>query len=186
MTSSCSLAGVRKVTFASAVPALEALGSTVVEVDLGIDLIAMTEHATVLSRDLFDAYGEQVAQAPAGMVGDELRSWIEIYRTVSDADYVDALSERERLRAVVAAAMRSVDVLICPTMRSGVCLRSEALDEERDVRTGNLELFDLTGQPSLTVPWGRDRNAMPLGLLLTGRPGDDHLLLDLAERLLSS
>jgi len=170
--------------FETAAAELEALGATVVDLDLGIDLEAMVEHATVLSRDLFDAYGERISSAPEGTVGTELRTWADIYRTTDDATYEAALDEQRRLRSVVADKMRTVDVLLCPTMRTGVCLRSEAEAQPRDLRTGNLELFDMTGQPSLTIPWGLDRNGMPLGLLLSGRMGEDHLLLDLADAVL--
>jgi Asp-tRNA(Asn)/Glu-tRNA(Gln) amidotransferase A subunit family amidase len=50
------------------------------------------------------------------------------------------------------------------------------------LRVGNLAIWNMTGQPSITVPCGTDANAMPLGLLITGRIGADETVLAVAER----
>ena len=81
------------------------------------------------------------------------------------------------------AHMRAIDVLVTPTMREGVCLATEVLAQDRVVRTGNQEVFDMTGQPALTIPWGVDRNDLPLGLQLVGRMGEDGVVLGLGEAL---
>jgi len=169
--------------FETAIPAIEALGGTVLDVNLGLDLVAVDDHANALSRDLYDAYGSLILQAPPELVGDELRSWIELFTDVDPATYAAAVRERSRLISVLNTVMAEIDVLVCPTMRSGVCLRSEAGAQPRDLRTANLVLFNMTGQPSLTIPWGVDDSDMPLGLLLTGRNGEDYGVLDVAERL---
>lgn len=169
--------------FTDALPVLERSGIAIIDVDLAIDLAATSEHATALNRDLFDRYGEMIDAAPPGVVGPELREWANLYIDITNADYEAARREQARLCSLVSAAMADVDILLCPTMREGVCLLSEVEAQSRSIRAENLEIFNMTGQPSLTVPWGRDRNDMPLGLLMTGRPGEDHLVLDLAERL---
>lgn len=170
--------------FEDSILALEAIGVTVRDIDLGIDLDGSTlVHATALSRDLFDRYGDRIAAAEPSQIGPELRAWADEYESIDDANYEAARREQQRLRSVVMAHMRAIDVLVTPTMREGVCLATEVLAQDRVVRTGNQEVFDMTGQPALTIPWGVDRNDLPLGLQLVGRMGEDGVVLGLGEAL---
>jgi amidase len=43
--------------------------------------------------------------------------------------------------------------------------------------------WNATGQPSMIVPAGRDRDGLPIGMQLTGRPSDEATLLSLAAQL---
>jgi len=98
---------------------------------------------------------------------------------VTDDDYAAALAEQRRVMAVVAEQQKSIDVLLCPTLRGGASPLLTVADEPRARRTGNVALFNLTGQPSLTVPFGTAANGLPLGMLFTGRSGEDELVLTL-------
>jgi Asp-tRNA(Asn)/Glu-tRNA(Gln) amidotransferase A subunit family amidase len=165
--------------FEEGVRLIEKLCYSVTEVDLGIDLAAADEHANVLGRDLFDVYRDQIAGASNGTLGPEFQYWVDLYATASDDDYAAALAEQRRVMAVVAEKQKSVDVLLCPTLRGGASTRAAVVDEARERRTGNVALFNLTGQPSLTVPFGTAANGLPLGMLLTGRSGEDEIVLTL-------
>ncbi len=44
-------------------------------------------------------------------------------------------------------------------------------------------VWNATGQPSMIVPAGRDRDGLPIGMQLTGRPSDEATLLSLAAQL---
>ncbi len=165
--------------FEQAVAVIESLGCTVRELDLGIDLEETDDHANVLGRDLLDAFGPQLATAPPGSLSPELAYWLALFEQVSDNDYRAALSERDRVTAVVSDHQRDIDVLLCPTIRAGASTLAAVAHEDRSVRTGNLTLFNMTGQPSLTVPFGQATTGLPLGLLLTGRGGEDETVLAL-------
>lgn len=166
-------------SFEQGVRLIEKLCYSVTEVDLGIDLAAADEHANVLGRDLFDVQGARIAAASEGTLGPEFSEWVELYKTISDDDYAAALAEQRRVMAVVAEQQKTVDVLLCPTLRGGASPRASVDDEPRSRRTGNVALFNLTGQPSLTVPFGTASNGLPLGMLLTGRSGEDEIVLTL-------
>jgi amidase len=43
--------------------------------------------------------------------------------------------------------------------------------------------FNVSGQPAISIPAGRSRDGVPIGVQLVGRPGADRLLLALAEQL---
>jgi aspartyl-tRNA(Asn)/glutamyl-tRNA(Gln) amidotransferase subunit A len=43
--------------------------------------------------------------------------------------------------------------------------------------------FNLTGLPAISLPWGRDREGVPIALQLVARRGADWSLLGAAQRL---
>ncbi len=45
------------------------------------------------------------------------------------------------------------------------------------------EIWNLTGQPAASVPWGLDRNGVPLAIQLVGRPSDEATLLTLSTQI---
>jgi amidase len=45
------------------------------------------------------------------------------------------------------------------------------------------EIWNLTGQPAASVPWGLDRDGVPLSIQLVGRPSDEATLLALSTQI---
>ncbi len=43
------------------------------------------------------------------------------------------------------------------------------------------DVFNATGQPSITLPCGFDRDGLPIGLMLSGRRSEDDLVLRVAR-----
>ena len=169
--------------FERSVDALIALGCSIAEVDLTAELAAADDVADALGRTFFTAYGDLVSSAPANLVSDELRMWTDRYGTVGADDYEAACNDQLRLRSAVAHRQAGVHVLVCPTMRATPGPLANAASEPRADRTGNLGLFNVTGQPSLTLPNGPGRNGLPTGLLLTAQLGRDDHVLSLAQTL---
>jgi aspartyl-tRNA(Asn)/glutamyl-tRNA(Gln) amidotransferase subunit A len=62
--------------------------------------------------------------------------------------------------------MRSVDVLATPTM--GIPGPPLGSDPDR-VRSPFTRIFNVTGQPSISLPCGFSPDHVPIGLMLTGR-----------------
>jgi amidase len=48
------------------------------------------------------------------------------------------------------------------------------------------EIWNLTGQPAAAVPWGLDRNGVPLSVQLVGRPCDEATLVSLSAQIESA
>jgi aspartyl-tRNA(Asn)/glutamyl-tRNA(Gln) amidotransferase subunit A len=105
--------------------------------------------------------------------------------------YLEALLLRARvLERFLSETMEGVDVLLCPTLPVPVPTRAEA-DMEAGGRVFSVvpELTRLTrpfsylGLPVVTMPAGLDRNGMPIGVQLIGRPLGEARLLSLADRL---
>lgn len=104
--------------------------------------------------------------------------------------YDQALRDREAHRAaVIEGAFAAADVLLCPVI-GGPAPRLDGVDDDDVTVAGATTLaflrfnrpFSLLGLPALALPAGRDRNGMPVGVQIVGRPGADDLVLAIAER----
>ena len=45
------------------------------------------------------------------------------------------------------------------------------------------QIANVTGQPAAVVPWGLDRDGLPLSVQLVGRPSDEATLLSLSAQI---
>jgi aspartyl-tRNA(Asn)/glutamyl-tRNA(Gln) amidotransferase subunit A len=162
----------------------EQLGATVTDVDLGLDLRAIDDRvANVLGADLFDEYGAVLDAAPHDQIGRELHEWYERYERVGPDARAEAEREQQRITHTVATAMDDLDVVICPTTRTGIRSVADGQAADRFDRMGNLAVWNVTGQPSITVPFGADADGNPLGVLITGHRGADARVLQIADAL---
>lgn len=96
----------------------------------------------------------------------------------------------EKERAIVEASLEGVDVLLTPTMpvapppvgeRDGAAAIATLLRASR--RVSFLNTWNVLGWPGLSVPAGLDAAGLPVAVLLTARPGQERLLLQLGAQL---
>jgi amidase len=93
----------------------------------------------------------------------------------------------------VALLFEEVDVLVTPTL-PGPPLELGAFSS-RDFRSARevvaewathesfTSLFNLTGQPAISIPLHEHASRLPLGIQLVGRPGGEETLVALAAQL---
>lgn len=85
--------------------------------------------------------------------------------------------------AIAADAFADVDVLILPTMDSTVPTVAEAAtNPEQGVSAEATAFANYYALPVASVPCGFDSHDMPVGLQIVGKPGDDHIVLNVAHR----
>lgn len=165
-------------------PVLAKLGCTVGDVDLRIDLRAQDASLNTLCADMIECYGADVRAAQPDDVGRELREWFATFEQLGGKGEAAALRTKESVRARLEAVMREWDVLVCATTRATAGLLSTAESEPREMRMGNCSLFNMSGQPSLTIPFGHGRlTSLPVGLLLNGRWDEDEVVLQLGAAI---
>src|SRR5262249_52901252 len=106
---------------------------------------------------------------------------------VKESDYVQ---QRESLKAGLPAdsLFEKLDLVLSPTVPVSAPLLSdlEAMDSaalrayEVKKLLGNTLPFSFLWWPSISVPCGFTKSGLPVGLQISGRPGDDWRVLQLA------
>jgi amidase len=112
---------------------------------------------------------------------------------LSDRRIAAIRRSEERVRARVLSIFDEVDVVITPGTATGPS-RIGAYQRRGVSATFLLvgmripfsEMFNVTGQPAAAVPWGLDREGVPLAVQLVCRPHDEATLLSLSAQIESA
>ena len=111
----------------------------------------------------------------------------------SDRRIAAVRAAEDRIRARVLSIFDDVDVVITPGTATGPS-RIGAYQRRGAVATLLLvgarvpfqEMFNVTGQPAAVVPWGFDRDGLPVSVQLVGQPSDESTLLSLSAQIESA
>ncbi|ACQ81911.1 Amidase [Beutenbergia cavernae DSM 12333] len=147
----------------------------------------------------FPIWATMALSAPVPEAAEELLTpltrWLrDSGRGVTAVEYATAIAGIQRLTRQVATAWDAFDVVVTPSLAQPPApigsIRDDAdpaADFEAQKRfTPWTSIANLTGAPSISVPIHRaavDGVQLPFGAMLTGRFGDDALLLSLAAQL---
>jgi amidase len=110
-------------------------------------------------------------------------------RGMSAADLVAMTAELRELATEIAAWMAGVDVVLSTTT-AWPAPSVGAMPTDQPLRDLVAEIFRLaplpvvfnvTGGPAMSVPWGRDRDGMPIGVHIAAHPGHDDTVLTTGE-----
>ena len=176
---------------------LRALGHEVREVELGVDVIeVMVAVGTIMGAQLRATIEGRLAELGRELDDDDIEPWtrtiLENAMTHSAPDVARALQFAQRTGWTVAELFGpdGVDVVLLPTLPSttpelgfldvrdpeSMWTRSSAYS----VCTG---IFNLSGQPALSLPAGADERGMPVGVQFVADYAHEDLLLRLAGQL---
>ena len=150
------------------------------------------------------AYIVQQLEDAAAMTGRKISNEfvedmiLEVYRRgkkVTGKEFVEALKINNKISRSLGSFMQNYDLILCPTM--GVLPPEigaidanvhpdwdyEAWTYEKSRYTHFTNLFNATGQPSISIPLFQSQTGLPIGMELSGRIGEDMLVLHVAEQL---
>jgi aspartyl-tRNA(Asn)/glutamyl-tRNA(Gln) amidotransferase subunit A len=124
------------------------------------------------------------------LYSDDIRALIYLGELWSARNYVDA----QRLRSVLRNRLRNLvqpyDAVLTPTAAIQPPRIGEKAHVEGDPPGSELYTFmrftvalNVTGYPAVSVPAGVDRDGLPIGLQIIGKPREDARLLDIAQRI---
>ncbi len=122
--------------------------------------------------------------------GSDVWTLIEQGRTIAAHEYVNAQRLRTLYRRTFDSLWKQVDFLLTPTTP----VTAPSLSEEHvqvgsyrmDVRLASTSLvrsLNLTGEPALSMPCGRDGSGLPVGLQIVAKPFAEARLLQFARAL---
>ena len=97
------------------------------------------------------------------------------------AEYVAATRARAALAQAMADTLRDVAVLATPALTVVAPTFAQQAAAPRGSRAAFTRLFNMSGQPSLSVPCGFDRTGLPIGLLISGSAFDEATVLQVAD-----
>jgi Asp-tRNA(Asn)/Glu-tRNA(Gln) amidotransferase A subunit family amidase len=109
-------------------------------------------------------------------------------RAMPSSDYLQAQRIRTRAMDQFGAALTRADVIATPT--TPLAAPNNSTHGLRDTESNIAKIVEtmrftnaanLTGLPAISLPCGYDRNGLPVGLQLTGRPWDERTLFWLAS-----
>ncbi|KDP35945.1 hypothetical protein JCGZ_09917 [Jatropha curcas] len=133
-----------------------------------------------LNHDIEDGKGERLTY--------DTRTSVVLFRSFSAADYVAAQCLRRRVMYHHMEIFKKVDVIVTPTtgMTAPKIPPSSLKYGETDMQvTGYLMRFvvaaNLLGLPAISVPVGYDKQGLPIGLQIIGRPWAEATILRLAS-----
>lgn len=136
--------------------------------------------ASELAAFLNAHYPERIAKlAPI------VRNRVDAANGLSAVDYLRRKSEFDRMASETVADMEPYDLLACATVAISPPELAKLSDPEAYAKANmmvlrNTALANLLGLCSITLPIGLDRNGMPAGLMLMGRPYDEERLITAA------
>ncbi|HZJ07596.1 MAG TPA: amidase [Nocardioidaceae bacterium] len=174
--------------YENAADLLVRLGHDVEDIDVPIppDAVATFETCwSVLSA---------LSPAPSGSEGmlRPLTRWLhERGRAVSGPQFGLAVGELRRIAAQALLALAPYDAVLTPTLAQPPLRVGEIRDDDdprRDFEnqkafTPYTAAWNLTGMPAVSLPLHMTPGGLPVGVMLAGRPGEDHRLLALAAQV---
>jgi amidase len=166
---------------------LEELGHDVEDVD-----VPMSRDAVPVFETCW-AVGTATS-VPPGREGDvrPLTRWLaERGQAVTGPAYALAVGELRRVAAATVRALAPYDVVLTPTLAqlpaSVGSLRDDASPEQdfenQKAFTPWTSAWNVTGMPAVSLPLHHTATGLPVGVMLAGRPEEDHRLLALAAQV---
>ncbi|MFN8037460.1 MAG: amidase [Acidimicrobiia bacterium] len=113
------------------------------------------------------------------------RTMIEMGRTVTATTYITAMRDVEAAARRVVAFFDDVDLLLTPTVAQPpppvgtLALADDFLTKvpELFALTPFTAMWNVTGQPAVSIPFGFDGDGLPVGVQLVGRPAGEATLV---------
>jgi len=133
---------------------------------------------------------EMYENTRAAGFGTEVRRRILIGTYVLSAGYYDAYYlKAQKVRALIARdftkAFEDVDVILTPTAPNAAFAIGAKMDDPIAMYLNDVFTVpaNLAGLPGISVPAGLDKDGLPLGLQLVGRPFDEETMLRAAKAI---
>lgn len=149
--------------------------------------------AAAIAADLIDR-GKATGITPGPAVLEPITlAFMGFGQTVSGMDYARANNTLQTLAISVGQFMERFDVILAPTLAAPplplgrINLTPDCDFQQWGQRVAAFSPFaqmaNLTGQPSMSVPLGQSQGGLPIGVMFTGRFGEEALLYRLAGQL---
>lgn len=150
-------------------------GAELVEIDsAGLD--ESLELSRIIFAEAYAIYADVVEREPEVLSAELLEKLVRKSK-ITAREYIDAQHRRLVFQAHVERLMEGCDVLLAPsatTLPAPFDVRPSEYDGHA---SQNATVFNLTGQPSVSIPCGLSASGLPVGMMISGkRNGDADML----------
>ena len=121
-------------------------------------------------------------------IGADVRARLRLGAVTPAVDYIKAQRARSAYNAQLDKAMRKYDLLLAPSVAVGATGIDQEFVEVAGKQENALSLmsrltrpFNLTGQPTISIPCGFTSDGMPIGIQLAGRQWHEATVLRAAH-----
>ena len=139
---------------------------------------------SVNSNDINEMYEKTRSEG----FGDEVKRRIMIGTYVLSSGYYDAYYlKAQKVRSLISLdysqAFNKVDVLLTPSTPNSAFNLNEKCDDPLSMYLNDVFTVpvNLAGLPAISIPSSKDKNGLPLGLQLIGKPFDEETLYSFAN-----
>lgn len=176
----------------------ESLGHHVEEAAPKLDAGAMGQASFVLIASSLAADIEDRAKSLGIELGPDVLepitlAFVGFGKTTSGADFARANNTMQSAAVTVAQFMADYDVILSPTLAAPPLMLGQInlspgvpfpeWGQRAAMFSPFTQIANFTGQPSMSVPLGMSAEGLPIGMLFTGRYGEEALLYRLAAQL---
>ena len=134
-------------------------------------------YGAVIYAEAFAFHKQMMEKSPQNY-HPQTRNNIAPGSTTTASEYIAARRELDHYRASAAQLFPNVDLLLTPTT-PGPAFPLGKPGGLLFLR--NTSLWNLFGLPTISIPCGFTKSGLPVGLQITGRPGEDALVLAAAK-----
>lgn len=171
-----------------AVDLLVQQGATLVEVDIPLSDYLIPTQWGIMVAEAASIHGEMIRQSPE-LYGDDVRTLIESGQLLPATDYLKAQRARSMIQKAWQDMFSDIDVLLTPTVPQTAALKNQEAflredGSQESVSDAYVRLCapsNVTGLPSLTLPFGEDVDGLPIGVQLLGGAFMDYRVLQIGK-----
>ena len=170
--------------FRAAVATLQDGGASIRPVELPLASTYMPVEYGILVAEA-SAYHQSTLREQGALYEADVRVLLEAGELMFATDYLRALRTRHLIKHAWRELFDGLDAIVAPTLCAVAVRADDPLvrwpdgteESAIDVYVKSSAPGNLTGLPSLSVPCGFDRNGLPVGMQVYGRPFDEARVL---------
>ena len=166
---------------------LEELGADVERCSIPALNHALGISSAILVTEAAETVFDKLRDRPED-IGADVRARLRLGAVTPAVDYIKAQRARSAYNVQLEEAMERYDILLAPSVAVG----ATGIDQEFVEVSGKMENalslmsrltrpFNLTGQPTISVPCGFTSDGMPIGMQLAGRQWEEGTVLRAAR-----
>ena len=169
-----------KAAVLQAIDVLRAAGASVQDVELQYASAARAAQRVIMFGEAL-AYHQTDLQTRPELYGKWTRAQLQQGAVFSAADYVQAQRVRSVVTRETTRVLDDADVLLMPTSHM-LAPELEGFNPDERLRHPDFSgIWNLTGQPAMSVCCGFSRSGLPIGLQIVGKAFDEPMVLRVAD-----